>query len=87
LVKIWQHIAEHDPAAADRFIDHLTRRFDDLLAFPELGAAVPALGQGLRRHVGCGDRSALPSYRFFALWCFDGYVSPARTALQPVRLR
>ena len=39
LEEIWSFVAERNVEAADRLIDEITGRFDQLLAYPETGRA------------------------------------------------
>jgi len=48
LIDIWLHIAEDDPAAADRVLDRLDESARHLVDHPEMGAARDDIRPGLR---------------------------------------
>lgn len=48
LEEIWSFVAERDVEAADRLIDEIISRFDQLLAYPEAGRARHELLVNLR---------------------------------------
>src|SRR3712207_5453615 len=51
LAKLWDDIAQDDPAAADRMVDQVLARADLLADFPSAGRIRPELGAGLRSSV------------------------------------
>ena len=48
LIDIWGYIAEHNPRAADRFIDRLEGYFQKLAEFPGMAPPADHLGRSLR---------------------------------------
>lgn len=51
LVDIWLHIAEHNPAAADRTVDHVVERCWMLVEHPKAGPARPDIAGDCRHLV------------------------------------
>lgn len=49
LIKIWLHIAQDNPAAADKMLRHIDEKSVLLAAKPKLGRALPELREGMRR--------------------------------------
>lgn len=51
LVRLWLHIADHNPEAADRYIRQIEKTCEELADFPARGRARSDLGDGVRRLV------------------------------------
>lgn len=51
LISIWLEIAKDDPAAADRVLDAIERRWQQLAEFPYSGIAREDIGAGVRHLV------------------------------------
>lgn len=51
LVRLWLHIANHKPDAADRHIRRIEKACEGIADFPARGRARPDLGEGVRRLV------------------------------------
>lgn len=51
LIEIWLWIARDDPAAADRLLDAMEARFEQLARHPFSGPARPDIAPGLRHLV------------------------------------
>ena len=49
LIKIWLHIAQDNPAAADKMLRYIDEKSVLLAANPKLGRALPELREGMRR--------------------------------------
>ncbi|MEX2216474.1 MAG: type II toxin-antitoxin system RelE/ParE family toxin [Phycisphaeraceae bacterium] len=47
---IWEHIAKHNPQAADRWIEELLAKCNSLVEWPRSGRARPELTKGLRSY-------------------------------------
>jgi len=67
LIDIWLHIAEDDPAAADRVLDRLDEAASLLADHPEMGAARDDIRPGLRYLISGSSYDDCPA----------GIVSPA----------
>lgn len=50
LLEIWEHIAEDDPAAADRVLDQIWDGFRVIARFPLGGTARPEIAPDLRSY-------------------------------------
>jgi toxin ParE1/3/4 len=51
LIAIWLHIAQNSPAAADRVLDAIERRWQQLAQHPYSGIARDDIGTGIRHLV------------------------------------
>jgi toxin ParE1/3/4 len=49
MAEIWQYIAQHNPAAADRVVRAIETTIELLSEFPGIGTPCPHLAPGLRR--------------------------------------
>lgn len=50
ILDIWDHIAEDNPGAADRWVDQIDATFELLATQPLMGRARPELADDLRSH-------------------------------------
>ncbi len=62
LIRLWLHIAEHDPNAADRYIHRIKIACDDVAMFPNRGRKQPELGKFARKLI-VGTCCFNPSHR------------------------
>ncbi len=51
LIRLWLHIAEHSPDAADRYIRRIQQAFEGIPQFPDRGTPRPDLGEHCRKLV------------------------------------
>jgi len=48
LDEIWLYIAQDNPQSADRFLDHINEKIEQLAVFPKMGASRDDIKEGLR---------------------------------------